>query len=52
LGISRWQSLTATLRDKQAGGSSVIGFSTLTQALTLTGSPLIPKYHFVAPVVQ
>ena len=36
----------------QVGGSSVIGPDTLTQPLTLTGSPVAPTYHFVAPVVQ
>jgi beta-glucosidase len=36
----------------QVGGSSVIGPGTLTQAITLTGSPLAPKYHFVAPVIN
>jgi beta-glucosidase len=36
----------------QVGGSSAIGPGTLVQALTLEGSPLAPKYHFVAPVVK
>ena len=36
----------------QVGGSSVIGPGTLSQPITLEGSPLAPKYHFVAPVVE
>ena len=36
----------------QVGGSSAIGSGTLTQALALEGSPLAPKYNFVAPVVK
>jgi beta-glucosidase len=36
----------------QVGGSSLIGQNTLTQSLTITGSPLPPKYNFMAPVVQ
>jgi beta-glucosidase len=36
----------------QVGGSSAIGPGTLVQALTLEGSPLAPKYHFVAPAVK
>ena len=34
------------------GGSSAKGPGTLTQALTLDGSPKAPEYHFVAPVVR
>jgi beta-glucosidase len=36
----------------QVGGSSANGPGTLVRALTLTGSPLAPQYHFVAPVVN
>ena len=36
----------------QVGGSSVIGKDTLTQKLTLEGSPLAPKYNFVEPVIK
>jgi beta-glucosidase len=36
----------------QVGGSSANVPGTLTQPITLTGSPLAPKYHFVAPVIN
>jgi len=36
----------------QVGGSSAVLPGTLTQPITLTGSPLAPKYHFVAPEVK
>jgi beta-glucosidase-like glycosyl hydrolase len=36
----------------QVGGSSAIGPGTLVQALTLEGSPLSPKYHFIPPAVN
>ncbi len=36
----------------QVGGSSATGPGTLTQALSLEGSPKAPAYHFVEPVVK
>ncbi len=36
----------------QIGGSSVPGPGTLTQTVTLEGSPKAPEYRFAAPVVQ
>jgi len=36
----------------QVGGSSVIGPGTLTQPLTVEGSPKAPEYHFVGPDVR
>ena len=36
----------------QVGGSSVNGSGMLVQALTLTGPPRVPEYHFVAPAVD
>ncbi len=36
----------------QVGGSSAIVPGTLIQQIALTGSPLAPKYHYVAPVVN
>ncbi len=36
----------------QVGGNSVIVDGTLTQKLTLEGSPAAPKYNFVAPAVK
>jgi beta-glucosidase len=36
----------------QVGGSSTIAPGTLTKTLTVEGSPLAPKYNFVAPVVK
>ncbi|HEX5399138.1 MAG TPA: glycoside hydrolase family 3 C-terminal domain-containing protein, partial [Verrucomicrobiae bacterium] len=35
----------------QVGGSSAIGPGTLVQELTLEGSLVAPKYHFVAPIL-
>ena len=36
----------------QVGGSSAAGSDTLVKKLTVTGQPLAPKYHYVAPVVM
>jgi hypothetical protein len=36
----------------QVGGSSANGPGTLVQAISLTGNPTAPKYHFVAPIVR
>ena len=36
----------------QVGGSSAAGPETLVKKLTVTGQPLAPKYHYVAPVVM
>jgi beta-glucosidase len=36
----------------QVGGSSANVPGTLTQPITLTGSPLAPIYHFVAPLIN
>ena len=36
----------------QVGGSSAIGTGTLTKSLTLEGSPITPKYNFVAPEIK
>lgn len=36
----------------QVGGSSANGPGTLVQAISLTGNPTAPKYHFVAPTVR
>ncbi len=36
----------------QVGGSSETGKGTLTQSLTLEGSPITPEYNFVAPEIK
>ena len=36
----------------QIGGSSAIGPGTLVRAITMEGSPLAPKYHFVSPILS
>jgi len=36
----------------QVGGSSAIVPGTLTRSLTLEGSPVEPKYHFVPPIIK